>query len=323
MATSGSGGIGIQERDLDVLAGLFECRVMSLRHVAALHFGGKQEAAKKRVQKLKAAGYLRERGRRIGDPSLLHITKKAYALLRQEGRLDRFPHVPSALVERRAEVSELTLRHELAVMDVKAALTAAISLHPSLSLAEFSTWPALFQFSARPSGSGWASREVLVKPDGFIRIREKDGEGTFEHSFFVELDRSTESNEVLAQKAACYLDFYQSGGFAVRSGGSREGFREFPFRVLVICKNDERRNNIAERLFQNNPPTLAQVWLTTHAEILVAPLGEIWMRTKDYLETTFGTRFAPDKSRIENRAYRRQHEREKLTALRLRKLPLI
>src|SRR4051812_13098621 len=78
MASLGRNGVDLQERDFDILAGLFECRVMTLAHVTDLYFDGKSEAAKKRVQKLKAAGLLRERKRRIGDPSVLHIGMKAF-----------------------------------------------------------------------------------------------------------------------------------------------------------------------------------------------------------------------------------------------------
>jgi len=48
--------ISLQKRDLALLRGLFESRVMTNDHATALYFEGKSEAAKKRLQKLKAAG---------------------------------------------------------------------------------------------------------------------------------------------------------------------------------------------------------------------------------------------------------------------------
>jgi hypothetical protein len=322
MATISDSGIEIQKRDLEILEGLFECRVMSLKHITDLYFDGKPEAAKKRLQKLKTSGYVKERARRVGDPSLLHLTKKAFAALHQNGHLQQYPNISSSLLEKRTQVSELTLQHELQVLDVKTAVSTAIALHPNLSLSEFSTWPTLFQFNARLNGNGWGRKETVVKPDGFIRIQEETSEGKFEHMFFLELDRSTESNEVLAQKAACYLDFYKSGGMAVRFGGEREDYKDYPFRVLMICKNDERRNNIAERLLQNYPPVLTQVWLSTLAETLTAPLGKIWMRPKDYLAITHGTRFDPE-NRRNTSTYFRQQERERLVASRIRKIDIL
>jgi hypothetical protein len=45
---SDAGDVRLQSRDLDLLQGLFESRAMMLRHVTALYFAEKKEAAKKR-----------------------------------------------------------------------------------------------------------------------------------------------------------------------------------------------------------------------------------------------------------------------------------
>jgi len=50
--------ISLQDRDLALLRGLFESRVMTNNHAAALYFDGKGEAAKKRLQKIKADGLI-------------------------------------------------------------------------------------------------------------------------------------------------------------------------------------------------------------------------------------------------------------------------
>jgi hypothetical protein len=44
--------VELQERDLAVLQGLFESRLMTLTHITRLYFNGHAEAAKKRVQRL-------------------------------------------------------------------------------------------------------------------------------------------------------------------------------------------------------------------------------------------------------------------------------
>lgn len=281
MAQIGINGVELQERDFDLLVGLFECRVMTLAHLTELYFGGKSEAAKKRVQKLKAAGLLRERKRRVGDPSILHIGTKTFSVLRESGRLDRFPAMNITAFEKRALVSDLTLRHELEVMDVRAAFFRAIQENPHLSILEFGTWPALYQFTARHTSPALGRRELLVKPDGFIRIQEETADGTFEHSFFLEVDRSTESQEIIAQKAACYLDFYQSGGMAIRAGRIRKDFKEYPFRVLMVFKSIQRQNNALKHFLLNTPPILTQVWATTFIEASLSPLNRIWLRPKD------------------------------------------
>ncbi len=312
----------IQERDFALLLGLYECRVMALRHVCELYFEGRMEAAKKRLQKLKAGGYVRERPRLIGEPSVLHLSKKAFIKLQRSGRLERFPTMAIAAMEKRSQVSDLTLRHELEVMDVRTAFLKAVDRQEGISATEFSTWPALHQFSAEHVSPLVGRRELVTKPDGFIRLREEEGSEVFERMFFLEVDRSTEAQHLIAQKAACYLDFYQKGGMAERFGAPREEFRRFPFRVLMVFLNEERRNNAAERLLQNSPPILTQVWLTTFPEIMSGPLSAIWMRPKDYLSITQGTPFDPERRR-NLPGYRRQVERETRVASLLEKKRLM
>jgi hypothetical protein len=68
----------LQDRDLALLRGLFECRVMTTDHAKALYFDGKDEAAKKRLQKIKAAGLITNRPRHAFEPSVLFLTRKAW-----------------------------------------------------------------------------------------------------------------------------------------------------------------------------------------------------------------------------------------------------
>jgi hypothetical protein len=270
----------LKPRDFELLKGLFESRVMTLSHVASLFFEGRDEAAKKRVQKLKAGGFIAERPRRVNEPGMLFLTRKAFNALQAEGLLSEFPKCSEATFEKRVTISPLTLRHELDVLDVKAALVSAIQKTQRFKVAEFCTWPLLHSFEATHPKT---KTSVTVKPDGFVRVHETEPDGELsEHTFFLEVDRSTESQEILAAKAHCYLDYYRTGGFAVSCGGDRSAFKEYPFRVLIICKSEERRDNAAKRLLENKPPILTQVWFTTMAEIVENSLGCIWTRPADY-----------------------------------------
>jgi hypothetical protein len=204
-------------------------------------------------------------------------------------------------------------------MDVKAAFHAALDGHHQFSVHQFCTWPQLYEFTAvRPVHGA----EVLVKPDGFVRIHEsEDGSKGYFREFFLEVDRSTERQDILADRAACYVDFYRSGGFAVRNGAPRSDYSQFPFRVLMVFKSAERRNNTAERLLNCNPPILSQVCLTTLAEVTTNPLGPIWIEPKDYRTVTDGTPF--DTSRLRpSSMYRSQPEREALVEKKIRKFGL-
>lgn len=313
--------IKLQERDRALLRGLFECRVMTNDHAAALYFDGKSEAAKKRLQKLKAAGFISERPRRAFEPSVLFLTRKGLMLLQEQGVLAEYPPFDLPALENRARVSDLTIRHELEVMDVKTAFHAAVRNIAPCSIAEFSTWPLLNEFTAyRP---GYNGAEVPVKPDGFIRIHEteKDG-GKFEHAFFLEVDRSNEVQDKLISKAIGYFEYYKSGGFAERHGGRRDDYKEFPFRVLMVFKTAERRNNTAKHLLQNTPPILTQVWLTTLAEATTNPLGAIWIRPSEYRDVTKNTPFDAERPN-QSFLYRRNAQREALIESKIQKRRLL
>jgi Replication-relaxation len=288
------GSLQLQDRDLALLRGLFECRVMTRQHIADIFFGGSNESAKKRLQKIIAAGYITERRKSVNKPACLFLSRKGLNELKQRGILNEYPKTSMPALLRRAHVSDKTIQHELAVMDVKAVFHAAFRNHANFSIREFSTWPLLHEFKAM--SRGYDATEVKVSPDGFIDIIES-GEGSEKHahSFFLEIDRSGETQEYLVARAGRYLEYFRSGGFALRNGGRREDFKSFPFRVLMVCETAARCNNTAERLLANNPPILTHTWLTTFKEATSNPLGAIWMQPKDYLAITSGTQFEPNR----------------------------
>jgi len=310
-------GIDVQPRDIEVLRGLFESRVMTREHITALYFSAKVPMATKRLQVLKKAGLVGERTRKPYEPGVLFLTRKGFGLLGDGGHLSGYPNMSAARLDKRAQVSRLTLKHELEVMDVKTAIAGAIAKRTGSRIVDFCTWPALIEFSA----FGIKGRRVVVKPDGFIRIHEEDPEGVSETALFLEVDRSTEAQSILADRACCYLDFYRRGGMALRNGRPVEEYRDHPFRVLYVLRNEERRNNTAEALLRLNPPILTQVWLSTKEEVTGDPLGAIWIRPGDYRTITAGTTFDPIHMR--SSGYRRQSERERFVEERSLKLRLL
>jgi hypothetical protein len=313
--------LSLQERDIELLRGLFECRVMTAEHISVLYFGNHREATKKRLQKFKAAGLIAERSRRAFEPAALYLARNGLSVLRERGVLSEYPSFDMPTLERRARVSQLTIAHELEIVGVKTAFHVAASKTGAqpFTIAEFSTWPLLNEFTAfRPDGC-----EALMRPDGFIRLHEKEANnGLSEHTFFLEVDRSTETLDTLAAKAVCYIDYYKSGGFAERNGGRRAAYKDFPFRVLMVFKTAERRNNMAERLLKNSPPIFTQVYLSTLAEARSDPLGAIWIRPLDYRDATKGTPFATEQQRTQP-GYQRQTARDVFVEMSVRKQVLL
>jgi hypothetical protein len=323
MSTQDIDGIYLQERDFAVLRGLYESRVMTVAHAMKLFFDGKLEATRKRLQKLKAAGLIRDRARAPTEPAVMQLTMRGFRCLKRNDQLADFPVITEGQFEGRCRVSSLTLNHELAVMDVKTALVAALSRLPDVRILEATTWPLLSQFRVRPPAArSYAAGEITVKPDGFLRFTRKTATDLEEHSCFIEVDRGTESLRVLVERAVCYRAHYRSGGFAISRGGSREQLEQYPFRVLVIFTSEERRNNMAERLLALDPPIRTMTWLTTMPEILQNPLDKIWVRPVDYQEvlphgvlTLFATHRLVE--------YRRQLIREELVEKYVQKLHLL
>lgn len=302
--------ISPQERDFAVLRGLYESRTMTVGHAATLYFESNIETAKKRIQKLRRAGLIRDRARHAHEPMALLLTKKGFHLLKHHGRLDGYPMLSDAQFDIRSHVSALTLQHELQVVGVKAALLAALSKRTNIRVITCTTWPLLSQFRThQPAASGYSGASVIVKPDGYLCLHEKDTDGIAEHHCFIEVDRGTESQRVLVERAASYRTHYRSGGFAESRGGSREHFAEYPFRVLAIFPTAERRNNGAERLLMIDPPIKTMVWLTTMPEMLRDPLGPIWIRPVDYDKAIIDCGLEVAKHHRLGR-YRRQTERD-------------
>jgi len=97
MATSKSDVLRFQPRDLALLRGLFESRIMTAEHIAALFFNGSREAAKKRLQKLKAAGFIGERKRKAYEPAVLSLTPRAFAVLHEQGILAEYHNFRAAV----------------------------------------------------------------------------------------------------------------------------------------------------------------------------------------------------------------------------------
>ena len=251
---------------------------MTVRHISTLYFGARREAARKRVQRLKHFGYLTMRRTKLYEPALYAITQKAFELLHRQGLLNEYPKLRWTAHERRFRVSDLTLKHELAVMDVKEAFVAAAKA-ADIEILAFDTWPAMYQFKAwRSSSDAINSEKVLAKPDGYIRIKESAGVAAKEYRFFLEVDRSTEALDTLLRRLSCYVDYYRSGGLAVRCGLSPSEFKRMPFRVLMVFRTAERRKGFIEKAVLRKLPVRTFALLVTADEAVQNPFGAVQLR---------------------------------------------
>lgn len=312
----------LPSEDQTLLRELYESRIMTVDHIAAVIYSGRKQTAYKTVQRLKSSGFLRERPRRPNEPSILFLGFKGYDFVRKHFG-EELPKIPWAVFSRRVQVSELTLRHELAVLDLKGAFMTAVQNQEDLFIDSFSTWPRLHQFSTHDKKGeiNGSPRKRLTKPDGFLRLT--DTKQLITHRFFLEADRSTETLDTLVSKALAYSDYYRSGNFAAIHGHPPADYRKVPFRVLMVFRNEERRNNVAERLLLHAPPLLTQFWLSTFEQVQRDALGPSWIRPVDYRDALHGTEFEPNVSNLTCSPYRRNSARERLVSQRITMHPLL
>lgn len=259
--------------ELDILRGLFESRVMTARHISGLLFEGRFESAKKCIWKLKALSLIAERQRAPFEAAKLQLTRAGFLELRARGILSEYPSLSASQFAKRGHVSERTLDHELAVLDVKTALSTEIATTRHLAVTEFITWPLLCEFRVRGE---------TQKPDGFLVVKEIDAAGAIvEHRFFLEVDMSTEARRILVDKAQRYHAYCRAANEYGRQSHTRASL---PFRVLFVMVSASARDTLAQRLLACFPPILAQAWIASREDVTRDPLGPIWRLPIDLRE---------------------------------------
>lgn len=274
----------LTERDYDILAELLDSRLLTLAQLADIHFDGKREAAKKRLHALKHARLIAGRPRLTrAEPEPLRITHDGFDWLAESGRLGETPRLTWNVMSRRLKVSPLTLRHELSVGAVKAAMHRAVRATPDAQICQFVTWPRLLRFNVKAERF---NEQVVVAPDGYFRIEQSSAGGVTSFDFFLEVDRSTETLGRLVNRAAGYLSYYVQGGYARRRGGAEAAPRAFPFRTLWTFPSRARLEGFAKMCHEHRPPILKMMWLATFNDALRDPLGPIWIRPADPAEST-------------------------------------
>lgn len=263
----GMSSLALLPQDLALLHELYISRELTLEQIAKFHFQGSIDIAKRQLHTLRYHRLVKTR-RRFGITTH-YLTQIGFKYLKDRHAITCYRPENRRTLSKRMEISDRTIRHELAVADVKVALLS--SRVSPLEIPLFITWPWLIEFTAHHPQT---RQPAVLKPDGFFVLRDAQGK---DHFFYVEVDMSTERHEVILNKAALYRAHAQSGEFARM--GSSLGTGNYHFRVLLVTKTKQRRNELAMSLL--SVPILMQVWLTTKDELETEPWGAIWMRPAD------------------------------------------
>lgn len=118
----------IQPRDTAMFRGLYESRVMTIEQIAKLYFAGRREMARKRITKLKAAGFLTYRAKdSVCSETVVILAKAGYEQLVAAGAILDLPQLTWQKLQKRIDVGTTVLKHELLVVDAKVAFISAIA----------------------------------------------------------------------------------------------------------------------------------------------------------------------------------------------------
>lgn len=121
----------------------------------------------------------------------------------------------------------LFVRHALQVSELHTLLTESDRSH-SVELLELAAEPSCWR-----SFGGIGGQRQTLKPDSYVRL----GLGTYEYSYFIEVDRGTEGSRALERQLQLYDAYYNSGQEQTKRG-------VFP-RVLWLAPDDRRVAAIA------------------------------------------------------------------------------
>jgi hypothetical protein len=196
----------LSPRDLAVVASVAELRFLTARQIERWHYTGatplaRARAARRGLERLTSLGVLTRLERRIGGVRA-GSAGYVYALdLAGQQVAVRHGWLHLARTRRLREPGRTFLRHLLAVAEVHVRLIEANRAN-TLELMERESEPSCWRSFAGPGGS-----RLTCKPDSFFVVATPK----LELSWFVEVDRDTESSATIERKLAVYVAYWRSG----------------------------------------------------------------------------------------------------------------
>ncbi len=193
-------GFQLQERDIDLLHSVYQLRVATVDHLAALS-GRSVRALWSRLHKLQERRYLASVARFM-HKHVYAVGSAGVPILIEEG------YAPEELKEKRIrhrELTEIGIRHSLFIADIHTRMLLVTHTGP-LKLAHWQEGPSLWDSVTGPAGEA----ALPVRPDAYFILKHAgrpEGKNTFH--IFLEADRSTMSHERMAAKISGYVAYYE------------------------------------------------------------------------------------------------------------------
>jgi Replication-relaxation len=228
----------LTERDLSVLQRVSDLRFVSGSQLARLCFADSPDqlssarAARRallRLVRLRTLGRLERPvgGVRAGSAGFVyHLGLAGQRLAVARG------WQPERRARRSLTPGSLFVRHTLAIAE----------LHTQLIEGDRARRFELLELAAEPScwrkWDGIGSQRSTLKPDSYVRL----GQGAYEDSYFLEVDRGTEGSRALERQLQLYVAYH-------RSGIEQAERQVFP-RVLWLVPSEQRQAALVDSLAQ-------------------------------------------------------------------------
>lgn len=203
-------------RDRQIVEMVYQCRVLRQDQIHALFFGASTSASQRRLALLFHHGFLTRvfltaRASYMLSPALYMLDKRGAELIRME-----FGYDDIAWTTKSNDVGQQFLEHTLAINDVRVAFTLACRQLDGFELLE---WRSESQMKAnydrvtltQPKGR---SELISLIPDSFFVVQTPQGRA----SFFLEVDRGTETTGRFQTKIFAYQAYIKSGTYQQRYG---------------------------------------------------------------------------------------------------------
>lgn len=250
-----SPNLALQERDRQILQGVYKYRLLSRKQIQSLFGFGSLTRVNTRLRQLFDAKLLD----RIFTPVFWGSPEAYYCLgirgaefIAENAKEDIFE-----IKRKRRQIlktSSLFLKHQIAVNEVRIAFELIFNNFPDFQL-QFQT----------DNIQIISNRGKVFIPDGYMVFLYQ---GRI-FALFLEIDLGTETLNRIQEKAETYLAFGLSGEYQRQFGNKY-------FRVLFICSSLERLKNI-KRVIEKK--TDKMFWLTTTDKISFETIfTNIWQR---------------------------------------------
>lgn len=224
----------LQERDLQMLKVINDCRVLYMRHLQSLFFGSPSPCYG-RLKQLYEAGFVERHfltsvtKAPSASTTLYTITKLGAQVL-----ADAFDYTSEQFhFASKTLLNPEKLPHTMAINDFRIAVLKAAKESDFLVI----DWLDELTFRSSPDyvfvkEGGKRGRKKPVLPDGYLVLKTPQGMARF----FVEVDRGTEGLPQFRSQIDIYTEYMVSGKYQQR-------FKSKSLRILVVTTTSARRLN--------------------------------------------------------------------------------